>query len=541
MAQVNTMPYAEKISSLSENPEQLEKIYQEALKVGESASFQAAIEENHTFSPDNLLYAAWFYRLKHTAERAKSFAIAWVWVVPLALANGLLFWILSDDTRFTIEITGPHFTFSNDWLPVVFLFAAPILAAFILIYFTIIGRKSRLTAAVLSIAMVFGGLYVLLTYQQTGSRPFQAQYLTLMAIHLPLLAWAGVGIFLIHEHRDPANRFAFLIKSLEIFIMGGLFAIAGGLFTGITFGLFDALNINMPDAVIRLFAAGGTGLISVVAVAVLYNPTVSPSDQAFTEGLSKLIALLMRFMLPLTLLVLLVYSTFIPFNFRAPFENRDVLIIYNVMLFAVVALLVGATPITKSDLSPRMMRWLRLGISAVATMALLVSVYALAAILYRTSIDRLTPNRLAFIGWNGINILLLILLLIYQYQAKTKEWLQQLYRAYSAGTILYGVWTVVVILAIPWLFGVDQGDIDHLPATIQMLIYEEPAPILLKCATSPHIYLLEDGEKRWINTIDTFEDRGYVWQDVHFITCNSLRSIPDGETIPPNLGLPPQP
>jgi hypothetical protein len=174
-------------------------------------------------------------------------------------------------------------------------------------------------------------------------------------------------------------------------------------------------------------------------------------------------------------------------------------------------------------------------------MALLVSVYALAAILYRTSIDRLTPNRLAFIGWNGINILLLILLLIYQYQAKTKEWLQQLYRAYSAGTILYGVWTVVVILAIPWLFGVDQGDIDHLPATIQMLIYEEPAPILLKCATSPHIYLLEDGEKRWINTIDTFEDRGYVWQDVHFITCNSLRSIPDGETIPPNLGLPPQP
>jgi len=51
-----------------------------------------------------------------------------------------------------------------------------------------------------------------------------------------------VGVFLVAGHRDPANRFAFLTKSLEVFIMGGLFVIAGGLFTGITIGLFDALD-----------------------------------------------------------------------------------------------------------------------------------------------------------------------------------------------------------------------------------------------------------------------------------------------------------
>ena len=27
-------------------------------------------------------------------------------------------------------------------------------------------------------------------------------------MHLPLLAWAGVGLYLIADHRDPANRFA---------------------------------------------------------------------------------------------------------------------------------------------------------------------------------------------------------------------------------------------------------------------------------------------------------------------------------------------
>jgi hypothetical protein len=41
------------------------------------------------------------------------------------------------------------------------------------------------------------------------------QYLTLMALHLHLLAWAGVGAYLIARRRDPANRFSFLIKSFS--------------------------------------------------------------------------------------------------------------------------------------------------------------------------------------------------------------------------------------------------------------------------------------------------------------------------------------
>jgi hypothetical protein len=249
----------------------------------------------------------------------------------------------------------------------------------------------------------------------------------------------------------------------------------------------------------------------------------------------------MRFLLPLTFLVLLVYLVFILFNFRAPFENRDVLIIYNVMLFAIVALLVGATPITLADISPRTARWLRTGIIAVAFLALLVSLYALTAILYRTANDRPTPNRLTFIGWNVINIGLLLLLLILQLRAKKGRWLDQIYRAFSAGTVAYAGWALVVILTIPWLFGIDQGAIEELPPAVQELIYDQPDPIVLKCMASPHIYLLEEGEKRWINTVDTFKNQGYVWRDVSFITCDELRSIPDGPPIPVDAGPPPQP
>jgi len=68
-----------------------------------------------------------------------------------------------------------------------------------------------------------------------------------------------------------------------------------------------------------------------------------------------------------------------------------------------------------------------------------------------------------------------------------------------------------------------------------------PIHVLLKCRTSPHIYRLENGEKRWIKDIDTFQAEGHVWEDVRFVSCEYLRSLPDGSPIPEDAGPPPQP
>jgi hypothetical protein len=68
-----------------------------------------------------------------------------------------------------------------------------------------------------------------------------------------------------------------------------------------------------------------------------------------------------------------------------------------------------------------------------------------------------------------------------------------------------------------------------------------PRYVLLKCASSPHFYRLEAGHKRWIVDIPTFEAEGYVWQDLKVVPCSDLRSLPDGESIPPGRGSPPPP
>ncbi len=65
--------------------------------------------------------------------------------------------------------------------------------------------------------------------------------------------------------------------------------------------------------------------------------------------------------------------------------------------------------------------------------------------------------------------------------------------------------------------------------------------LLQKCAQSPHVYALENGEKRWIKDIPTFQANGFVWEDIQFVSCQQLRNMPDGPPIPPDAGDPPQP
>ncbi len=533
------MSYLERINSLDEQPEQLEILYQEAVTAGESEAFSTALNETYTAQPDNLLYAAWHFRLQQVVAKAKGRVIAWGWAIPLAVLNGLIFWLLSDDQQFMIQMqdfSGQH---DYDFIPLIILIWAPISAVFVMLYLALAGKRrwQRVAAITASLAVLVA--YVLLLYPQTGARPFQEQYLTLMTFHLPLIAWTGVGLFVLWGLRDAENRFAFLIRSLEVIITGGLFAIAGGIFTGITFGLFQALSIEPPELILRMFLAGGAGLLPVLAVAIIYDPTVAPARQPFDEGLSKLIAMLMRVLLPLSLLVLIVYLGFIPFNFREPFENRDVLIIYNAMLFAVMALLVGATPVRLDDVTGRAQVWLRRALIAVAALTLLVGLYAFTAIVYRTAIDKLTPNRLTFIGWNLVNIGILVLVLVKQVRADEKSWLSRLHSAFSVGAVAYGIWALIVILAIPWLFGVNQGEVSQLPESVQKIVYETAPPILLKCPQSPHVYLLDDGDKHWIKDIPTFETQDYQWSDIKQVSCDDLGAVPDGLPIPKDAGEPP--
>lgn len=536
------MSYLATIQQLAENPEALEQTYQHAVKAGEQGAFAEAVEAARAGSPGNLLLAAWHYRLAGAAAAIKRRAIAWGWALPLGALNGLLLWLLSDDQRFTIQFSNPLDGLLYSLFPALLLLAAPVSAALISLFLALAGKRRPGRALAVVLGLAAAAAYVLLLFRGIWPRLFQEQYLNLMALHLGLLAWAGVGAVALAHGDGQEDRVAFLVKSLEMFVVGGLLAIAGGLFTAITFGLFNALGIQLPDWLMRLFGTGGGGLIAVIAVALVYDPAAAAREQPFDEGLSKLLTLLLRLLLPLAVAVLAVYLSFIPFNWREPFENRDTLMVFGGLLFAVVALLAGATPIRGAGMGEGAQTWLRRGIMALTGLTLLVGLYALAAILYRTANGRLTPNRLLFIGWSVVNIILLAAVLIGQIRAGRARWLEAMRRAFVAGIALYLVWAAMGLLALPWLFRGVSADIAGLPGSVQYILYEQADPILLKCDSSPHVYLLEGGQKRWIKDIPTFEARGYRWNDINqWLSCEELRSIPDGIPIPPDAGPPPQP
>jgi len=153
----------------------------------------------------------------------------------------------------------------------------------------------------------------------------------------------------------------------------------------------------------------------------------------------------------LALLVLAIYLLVIPFRFMEPFRRRDVLIVFNAMLFGVMGLLVGVTPVREENLPERYQSLLRTGILAVAALAVLISLYALSAVVYRTVLGGLTLNRLTVIGWNTINIGILGLVLYRQLKRSPAAWVPSLQAVAAVGMIGYIGWTAFLIVAAPLL------------------------------------------------------------------------------------------
>jgi hypothetical protein len=296
--------------------------------------------------------------------------------------------------------------------------------------------------------LIVAGVYVTLLTTLAWRVPYQ----TLMVLHLPVLAWTATGISILGWKSDMQNRFAFMSKSIEVFVTGGVFVIIGGIFAGITIGLFEALGVRIPVELQQFLVAGGGGIITVLTVAIVYDPNTSPLAQKFEQGLGRLVPIMMRLLLPATLLVLAVYLVVIPFNFMQPFRNRDILIVYNVMLFAVMGLLLGVTPVKDTDLPQKYHGTLRAGILAVAVLTIMISVYALSATVYRTVLGGFTVNRVTVIGWNTINIALLIGLVYTQFKHGASAWTRSLQAIFGLGAVVYTVWTLFLIVAIPWLF-----------------------------------------------------------------------------------------
>jgi hypothetical protein len=264
----------------------------------------------------------------------------------------------------------------------------------------------------------------------------------LSLIHVPLFLWCVLGwAWAGFEQRDMQKRIAFIRFNGEYLIMAGLLLLAAALFTAVTFGLFQAIGISI-NAFFNEYAVfyGGSGLPILALWLIDRYPRI-------TERIAPVIA---RVFTPLVTLTLGIYLATVFGTGRWTLEDRDTLILFNVMLLAVVAIIAFSV----TELEGARSRSLDvLVLLVLAALALLIDGMALSAIIGRVA-EGLTPNRFVVLSTNlliGANLALLAWRLAQAYRDSAR--LPEVERTMARYLTVYFWWTAAVILLLPVLFG----------------------------------------------------------------------------------------
>jgi hypothetical protein len=153
--------------------------------------------------------------------------------------------------------------------------------------------------------------------------------------------------------------------------------------------------------------------------------------------------------------MLVIYLVAVVYSGKDPYNDREFLIIFNVLLIGVLAIIFFSIAETSRTTKSQAEIWILFLLSAVT---ILVIGIALSAIMFRISEWGITPNRAAVLG---VNVLVLINLLLVT---------AQLYRVIFKKTDIAGVgssiafylpvyllWGTVVTFVFPLLFRLNES------------------------------------------------------------------------------------
>ncbi len=426
-----------------DDPGMLEVTYRDACREGAEEAFAAAILERLAQNPNDRALQAWQHRLdlpEPTAAPPGGPDGSWGRALKLAALSGLLFVVLVGERP---PVPFPEVAtewFRIGWSPV---------AALALIAWLGSGRPADRTPRV----YVAAALATVVVAAVAGGLAWGAEDTAsvLAGFHLPFLTWAAVGATVVgFGTAREAQIYAFALRSMEVLAVSAIFLGAVGLTTGLTAGLLAVFEISLPEVAVQRIIAFGIGAIPVLALATSYDARRLPQDQSPT-GVARLLRIMTWLLLPVALAVLAVYVIWlIPVYFWRAFEDRDVLIVYNVTLIALVVFMTAAAaPAAKRALSQRWVVWLRPALLSLMSLTLLLNLYAFAANATRIAQFGMTTNRYVVLGWNAVTLAMIAFMLAQTWRAEPDESAAALRAAIGRALVVPVVWSFVVLLTAP--------------------------------------------------------------------------------------------
>lgn len=275
--------------------------------------------------------------------------------------------------------------------------------------------------------------------------PFQPEGSTLVLtiLHLPIALWLVVGIaYAGGRWGESEIRMDFVRFTGELFIYYALFALGGGVLTGFTLAIFASIGVNVEwlaqEWIIPCGAAG----------AVLVAAWLVEAKQSVVENMAPVLA---RTFTPLFTLILVGFLITMVWTGRGIDVEREVLIAFDLLLVVVLGLFLYSIS-ARDPLAPPDGFDIMLLVLVVS--ALLVDVFALAAIAARITDFGFTPNRVAALGEN---ILLMVNLswsawLSFRF-VRGKGEFGALVRWQTGFLPVFAIWAALVAVVFPPLFG----------------------------------------------------------------------------------------
>jgi hypothetical protein len=287
------------------------------------------------------------------------------------------------------------------------------------------------------VAMIISLVYINLLPGKTDSHT-----MILACLHLPLFLWAVTGFaFLGKDMNNPGKRLEYLRFTADLLIMGTLLGIAGVIFSGITIALFSLLDIPAEDYYFSYIGIWGLAAIPFIATyLVMTGPHL----------VSRISPIIAKIFTPLVLVTLLVYLGMMIYTGKDPYNDREFLLMFNLLLLGVMALILFALTGIPRDTAGKPGLIILLILSA---LTVLVNGVALSAIIFRISEWGITPNRLAVLG---SNILMLANLLIVTFRLfktlKNHHPVEMAENAIARFLPVYIIWIMLVVFVFPVIF-----------------------------------------------------------------------------------------
>jgi hypothetical protein len=255
--------------------------------------------------------------------------------------------------------------------------------------------------------------------------------------------WLVVGLaFAGRDWKSLPVGMDFLRFSGELFIYVVLFALGGGVLTGLTIQLFHLIGVDIERGYVTWVLVMGAAAAPVVAA------YLTEKKRGLADSFAPVLSLIFT---PLFLVTIVAFLLVMAARGASPYRDRESLLLFNVLLVLVIALVVFN--ISERKLTPVSRVYDPLNAALIAA-AIVVDVIALTATIGRLSAYGPSPNKIALLAEN---IVLLVNLggLAVQYA----RWFAGAARfsAVENWTVrclpLYAAWLAVVTFLFPVLFG----------------------------------------------------------------------------------------